>query len=53
MEHNTWVRHLDHLEDLKALFFQHDRYENQRVEWKGTWRDEYLRWICKCPERQI
>jgi len=20
--------------------------ENQRVEWKETWRDEYLRWIC-------
>lgn len=20
--------------------------ENQRVEWKETWRDEYLLWIC-------
>ena len=20
--------------------------ENQRLEWKETWRDEYLRWIC-------
>ncbi|MFZ2633811.1 MAG: ATP-binding protein [Desulfosalsimonadaceae bacterium] len=20
--------------------------ENQRIEWKETWRDEYLRWIC-------
>ena len=20
--------------------------ENQNVEWKETWRDEYLRWIC-------
>ena len=20
--------------------------ENQHVEWKETWRDEYLRWVC-------
>ncbi len=20
--------------------------EHQRVEWKASWRDEYLRWIC-------
>ncbi|HPC16971.1 MAG TPA: hypothetical protein P5318_12250 [Candidatus Hydrogenedentes bacterium] len=20
--------------------------ENQRVEWKESWRDEYLRWVC-------
>ena len=20
--------------------------ENQNVEWKQVWRDEYLRWIC-------
>ena len=20
--------------------------ENQRLEWKESWRDEYLRWIC-------
>ncbi len=20
--------------------------ENQKIEWKETWRDEYLRWIC-------
>ncbi|MEN0048298.1 MAG: ATP-binding protein [Bacteroidota bacterium] len=20
--------------------------ENQNIEWKSTWRDEYLKWIC-------
>ena len=20
--------------------------ENQNIEWKETWRDEYLKWIC-------
>ena len=20
--------------------------ENQQVEWKESWRDEYLKWIC-------
>jgi ATP-dependent DNA helicase RecG len=20
--------------------------ESQQVEWKSTWRDEYLKWIC-------
>lgn len=20
--------------------------ENQNIEWKETWKDEYLRWIC-------
>ena len=20
--------------------------ENQNIEWKQTWRDEYLKWIC-------
>ena len=20
--------------------------ENQNIEWKSSWRDEYLKWIC-------
>ena len=20
--------------------------ENQQIEWKQSWRDEYLKWIC-------
>ena len=20
--------------------------ENQQIEWKETWRDEFLKWIC-------
>ena len=23
-----------------------DMSENQNIEWKETWRDEYLKWIC-------
>ena len=24
----------------------HPMKENQTIEWKETWRDEYLRWVC-------
>ncbi len=23
-----------------------DMSENQNIEWKETWRDEHLKWIC-------
>ena len=26
--------------------------ENQNVEWKESWRDEYLKWICGCANAQ-
>ena len=24
----------------------HNMKENQNIEWKESWRDEYLKWIC-------
>ena len=26
--------------------------ESQNVEWKESWHDEYLKWICGCANAQ-
>jgi len=26
--------------------------ENQNIEWKSSWRDEYLKWVCAFANEQ-
>lgn len=27
--------------------------ENQNIEWKSKWEDDYLEWVCVMPMRRV